>query len=417
MTEPTSLEVASFVPNECVGGAVTRWTGGRLEIDLDAVTAVGTNEPSIAEVRAWIVGPTDPVRIVNVLDAVEPAVKTADPKKTFPGALGPPALAGRGRTNRIDGVAVIPTCDWRKVTLPDAEELPAACVDMGGPGAERSAWSATTNVVLSFSPQPGAPVAELDRAIRRSTLRTARDLAATTAAEEPDHVETYPDVSDVRDGDLPAVCVILQVGSEGPLFDTFLYGRAMQGMDPTLLDPREVLDGALTSGAYDWAGMRNPTAFYQRNSLIRELFAADGKRARFAGVIAALGYLDSGSEKQRSAMLSARLAQQLGADGVVCTTFESGNSHTDTMLTVRACERLGIRTVAMVAETNGGLTDSVPEADAIVSVGNEDELVPAWTPERVLGGDDPFPGRPVPTWAYLGAASQMGDMRWTAAAL
>jgi hypothetical protein len=210
------------------------------------------------------------------------------------------------------------------------------------------------------------------------------------------------------------VAVILQVGSEGPLLDTYYYGHPLGGCSPIVVDPREVLDGALTSGAYDWAAARNPTAFYQRNRLVRELTSMNGERLHFAGVIVALGYLDSGFEKARSAMLSAQLAQRLGADGVVCTTFETGNSHTDTMLTVRACERLGIRTTAILAESNGGLTDHVPEADCLVSVGNEEELVDAWTPARVIGDDDARVGRLVPGWAYLGAASQMGDMRWTA---
>jgi hypothetical protein len=84
------------------------------------------------------------------------------------------------------------------------------------------------------------------------------------------------------------------------------------------------------------------------------------------------------------------------------------------MLTVRACERAGIKTVALVCETNGGLTDHVPEADSLISTGNEDELVPAWTPERVLGGHDRARGRPVPMAHYVGACVQTGDARWTA---
>ncbi len=114
-------------------------------------------------------------------------------------------------------------------------------------------------------------------------------------------------------------------------------------------------------------------------------------------------------------MLAAKVAGELGADGVIVTTDAGGNSHTDTMLTVRACERAGIRTVALVAEM-GGLTDHVPEADAIVSVGNAEELVPEWRPERVIGGDMLLDGRPaadcgpVPVRNYLGATCQMGDM-------
>ena len=114
-------------------------------------------------------------------------------------------------------------------------------------------------------------------------------------------------------------------------------------------------------------------------------------------------------------MLAAKVAGELGADGAIVTTDAGGNSHTDTMLTVRACEQAGIRTVALVAEM-GGLTDHVPEADAIVSVGNAEELVPEWRPERVLGGDVLLDGRPardagpVPVRNYLGATCQMGDL-------
>ena len=184
---------------------------------------------------------------------------------------------------------------------------------------------------------------------------------------------------------------------------------------PTQVAPCEILDGALTSGAYDWAGVRNPTAFYQENAAIQDLFAAHGSRLRFLGVILALGYLDSVFAKQRSAMLSARLASDLGADAAICTTFSSGNSHTDTMLTVRACESMGVKTVALVAETNGGLTDHVPEADCIVSTGNEDELVDGWVPDEVIGAPTPVrAGEPVPLWAYVGAVSQTGNLYRTA---
>ena len=100
---------------------------------------------------------------------------------------------------------------------------------------------------------------------------------------------------------------------------------------------------------------------------------------------------------------------------MICTTFSSGNSHTDTMLTVRACEQAGIATTALVCETNGGLTDHVPEADCLVSTGNEDELVDPWIPETVIGSVSAARvGEPVPTWAYVAACVETGDAAWTA---
>jgi len=110
------------------------------------------------------------------------------------------------------------------------------------------------------------------------------------------------------------------------------------------------------------------------------------------------------------------------------TTDAGGNSHTDAMLTCRACERAGIRTAVIVSEqadptsTETGLVDWVPEADCIVSVGNSEDPVPAWRPERVLGGDfllDGTPAReagPIKTQDYLGATNQMGQLDLSARA-
>jgi glycine reductase complex component B subunit alpha and beta len=358
------------------------------------------------------------VRLLNVLDAVEPQVKADAPGTTFPGALGDLAVAGTGRTLRLGGVAVLPTADLHGTydvasldVYPDGDSF----VDMAGPGADLAYWSSTQNVVLSFSCDPAAPPAEADASLRRATLRVARDLAAAAAGTPPDDVERLD--LPATPGELPRVCVILQVASEGPLVDTFLYGRPVRDLVPTVLDPREVLDGALTAGQYDWAGVRDPTYFWQRSSLIRELLRRHGADLCFCGVILTLAYQPAAFDKERTALLAAKLARQLGAEAAVLTTFQTGNSHTDTVLTCRACERLGIRTVLLLAETNGGLTDHVPEADCIVSVGNEEELVPPWRPERVIGGDRTWTGRPaddagpVPAVTYFGSLCQMGDMR------
>jgi hypothetical protein len=402
------LEIATFAVDEVVEGTLIGRDGPTLVVDPSQL-AVGAGQPALAEATVEVVRPGDPVRIANVLDAVLPDVRADDPARTFPGALGTLSPAGTGRLHRLEGVAVLSVCDWHAGGDVVPDEFPDSFVDMDGPGAPLSPWGSTTNVVLRFVPAPGAPVADVDRAIRRSTLGVARGLAETTLGGEPDHVTAHRSAGSA-DPDLPAVVAILQVASEGPLADTYFYGAPMQGAVPSVADAREILGGALVNGAYDWPSVRNQTATYQGSALVRELLSADGERLRFAGLILALGYLDTAFEKQRSAMLSARLARSLGAQAAVCTTFSSGNSHTDTMLTVRALERSGIATAAIVAETNGGLTDHVPEADCVISAGNEDEMVSSWVPRRVLGSDDSCrSGEAVPTWAYLGATVQTGD--------
>jgi glycine reductase len=359
---------------------------------------------------------------VHVLDAVEPTVKLDAPGATFPGIAGELTPAGCGRTLRLDGVAVLALADLDDThpeAIREAQLDGDGVIDMHGPAAFCTPWAATLNVVLVFRANPAAGLPEVDRAIRLGTLRVARALALAAAEAEPDEHEVidWPAV----DGDLPAVCVILQVASEGTMVDTYLYGRALEGIVPTVLDPREVLDGALVNGAFDWAAIRNPTYFYQRSSLLRALLREHGVRLRFAGVVLALAYLSSATDKLRSAQQSATLALGLGADAAVITAFSSGNSHTDVMLAVRACEGAGVRTVALLCETNGGLTDHVAEADALISVGNEDELAPGWAPERVLGGLllragwAATEGAALPFRSYLGANSQLGDTHLRAA--
>ena len=87
------------------------------------------------------------------------------------------ALAGRGRTNRIDGVAVLSVCDWLAAGYTQPDEFPDSLVDMAGPGAEMTRWGATVNVVVRCEPAPGAPLGDVDRAVRRASLAVARELA------------------------------------------------------------------------------------------------------------------------------------------------------------------------------------------------------------------------------------------------
>ena len=84
---------------------------------------------------------------------------------------------------------------------------------------------------------------------------------------------------------------------------------------PTLLDPRELLDGALVNGAFDWAAIRNPTYFYQRSALIARAPAAStaGGCASPASIDRARLPLVGRRQGTLRACSRPRLAQQLGA--------------------------------------------------------------------------------------------------------
>jgi sarcosine reductase len=374
--------------------------------------------PELEGVRVDVVRGGEPVRITHVLDAVEPRIRP-DGRPAFPNE----GKAGEGRTNRLDGVVVLSCLDFPAEERPLHEQ--ESVVDLSGPGAELTPFAADTNVVLTYSAQEGLGNEELEARARATTLKVTEELARPTLDAEPEQVESFE--LGPADAGLPSVAALVQLSDLGPLYYQYLYGVPVGSADlPRAVDPAELLDGAVTCGEYHWAALRNPTIVFQRNALVRALYREHGRRLRFAGLVLMRGYEQTADDKQRAAAAAAEAAVGLGADGVVITTDAGGNSHTDVMLTLRACEQAGVRTTAIVAEmadpdsTGSGLTDWVPEADSIVSAGNAEELVPAWRPERVLGGDTLLDGTaaaeagPIPVRNYLGATNQTGQHALTA---
>ena len=211
-----------FAVDEIVEGTQTGRDGTTLVVASPQL-AVGAGEPALAEATVEVVRPGDRVRITNVLDVVLPDVRADEPGATFPGVLGGPfdEAMSAARIHRLDGVAVLSVCDWLAAGYEGADELPASLVDMAGPAAVRSPWGATSNVVVRCVPATGAPVGEADAAVRRTALHVARELASATLDADGDEVRRVGPPAPA-DASLPAVCLILQVASEGPLVDTFL---------------------------------------------------------------------------------------------------------------------------------------------------------------------------------------------------
>jgi hypothetical protein len=104
------------------------------------------------------------------------------------------------------------------------------------------------NVVLEFDDRPDLSVEEADAAIRLAGLRVAGFLADLTRGQTPAATETF--ALGPVDPALPRVAYIYQIQSDGVLRHTFLYGRDLYRMVPTLVHPNELLDGALVNSAF-----------------------------------------------------------------------------------------------------------------------------------------------------------------------
>jgi sarcosine reductase len=404
-----------FPVDRVIEGSKTHWERRTLTVDLAELAGLAASDSGVSSVSATIVRPSQPVRLTHVTDVVLPAAEIENPDQTFPGVLSS-STALPVSQHRLEGVAVTGLVDFTAShdfsglgEAPDVDSL----LDMSGPGADITPVARLIHLVLEFRLNAEASLAEADLGFRRGCLRAARRLAEATAGVKPPSPPAAPSRGGLAE--LPRIAALIHVGAEGLLLDTYLYGRSLNGSDPLSISAAEFMGGALTNGAYDYAGLRNTTFGYQKGGVVRELSAAHGSRLSFCGVVLARAYLQTTEEKRSSSRAAAELVKELGAQGVVITTFQSGNSQTELMYSIQECERLGIATAAIIAESDGGLTDEVGEADCLISSGNEDEPIAAWKPEIVLGGETLERGRsafasgPIPVCCYLGAASQLGD--------
>jgi glycine reductase complex component B subunit alpha and beta len=323
--------------------------------------------------------PGEPKRIVHVLDTVLPIAKLAGPSLTFPGFDGPADLVGSGQTTRLKNLLVTVAGRFPHPELMTPIEKPReAIIDMAGAGAPYSYGSDHLHLVLSLNPEPSIANAVFDQALRTIALRCARFLARvekTDTDPERNFVALHP-----VDERLPKVVLIYQVQSQLFCARTFYYGEEVSKTLPTLVHPAEFFDGAVVSGNYK-SERKIPTSVHCANPFIMELLERHGKTLNFLGVILSRGYNDSFEQKKKMGLWVARLASNLGAAGAVACMEGTGNGTVDYMQTVKACEDQGIKTVAVLHESNGPkgyerpLVDHPKEADSMISRGNVSEKI------------------------------------------
>jgi len=427
------LDLATTVARDARFSEATRLARGVLEIDRDELRTLLLEDPAFEDVTLDIVRPGDSVRIIHVMDAAEPRWKP-DPGSTFPTFVGPPRTVGEGTTRRLAGIAVLTVSDavageptyWRE-----------AIVDMVGPGAELTAFGTITNLVLTFRPNPtyldasrsdavienimvGSSLAQrYNRSVRVAELKAAAYLARAVDAHEPDERRAYELVP--PPDRLPRVVYFYQLAG------ATVYGKAMDGMLPTLIHPNEVLDGAVVNVRSNvHASNRTSTFANQQHGLIEELYARHGRDLDFRGVIVYPAASDDINEKELLAEYAVKLARLLGAEAACASYSGGGHPAVEFMLICRKCERAGIRTVLVMPEIYGtpddpGFVYFVPEAERIVSTGRTTQLVDLPRVERVIGGEAFFdlPGSPGDAqrllYRYLlGCGTSAGNGRLTA---
>lgn len=375
------LKIGNFYVKEVLLGDRNSFECGVLTIDKEAAIAfLMDRDEHLVSLDIEIARPGDDTRIVPVIEAVEPRMRT-DGRCLFPGVTGEISPAGDGELKALKGCCVtVVAARWGS--------FGDGVIDMGGDGAKHTYWSRLINICLVGETDEDFERFEqqkCNRALRWAGHRLAEYIGKTLenlTAEEYEEYEFAP-LSSIyaRNNGLPNAAIVLQPQSqmEVPGYNDLFYGWDLNKYLPSFVSPTEILDGALISGSFMPASSKWSTYEMQNFPTVKEMFAEDGKSFNFVGVI--LSNLNvSLEQKERSAVMVRNIALNIGADCAIVTEEGYGNPDADYARCQVILEDAGIPVVGISNECNGrdGFSQPLMTSDvkmnALVSSGNVSQL-------------------------------------------
>ncbi len=384
------LEIESIDIKDIQAGSKTYGKDSVLYINLKELEELILRDPRIKSVDVSLVYPGDKVRILNIMDVIQPRCKIDKVDADFPGFIGKMQIAGSGRTRSLRGIAVL-------VSNPCTNRKEMALLDMDGPIAEMSPYGKMKNICIVPTIADGIEERDFENAARIAGLKAAIYLARGAEGNPVNEIEVYDlDIPNLeRKSNLPRVACYYQLYS--PQFDYLaisdpcFYGTAVTYMMPTVIHPNEVLDG----GVVGWNVIKAlDTYSIQNHGVIKELYRHHGKDLIFVGVVCAVANMEP-VPRVRSACMAANLLKNvLGADGVVLVKILGGMPHIDLALTGEECEKIGIKTAIFTQPLTpfGTLADTIlfnaPSLDLIITASATFERTKVhWKPEKFIGGN------------------------------
>lgn len=380
------LEMGNIYIKDIQFADTSKIEDGILYVDKGAVKAVALEDEHIKTVTFDIAKPGESVRITPVKDVIEPRVKVEGKGGVFPGIISKVDTVGSGKTYALKGMAV--------VTAGKIVGFQEGIIDMTGPGADYTPFSKTLNLVMVCEPVEGIKQHDYEKAVRFAGFRVAAYIGELARNLTPDETKVY-ETCTIKEGfekypNLPRVAYVQMLQSQGLLHDTYVYGVDAKKIVPTILNPTEIMDGAIVSGNCVSACDKNPTYVHLNNPVVHDLFEEHGKTINFVCQIITNEnvYL---ADKQRSSDWTAKLCKLLDLDGVIVSQEGFGNPDTDLIMNCKKIEAEGVKTVIITDEYAGrdgksqSLADADAAADAVVTGGNANQVIILPKLDKVIG--------------------------------
>lgn len=380
------LELGSIFIKDIQFASELKIDSGVLYVSKEALREVVLEDEKIKSVEFDIAKPGESVRITPVKDVIEPRVKVEGRGGIFPGVIAPVDTVGEGKTYALKGMAV--------VTAGKIVGFQEGVIDMVGKGAEYTPFSETLNLVMVCEPVEGIKQHDYEQAVRFAGFRVAVKLGELAKELTPDETRVY-ETPTIKEGftmypKLPRVAYVQMLQSQGLLHDTYVYGVDAKKIVPTILNPTEIMDGAIVSGNCVSACDKNPTYVHLNNPVVHDLFDQHGKTINFVCQIITNEnvYL---ADKQRSSDWTAKICKMLDLDGVIVSQEGFGNPDTDLIMNCKKIEAEGVKTVIITDEYAGrdgksqSLADADAAANAVITGGNANEVVILPKLDKVIG--------------------------------
>ena len=366
--------------------AESKIVDGVLYVFEEAVKSIVLEDELIKSVSLDIAKPGESVRITPVKDVIEPRVKVEGRGGIFPGVISKVDTVGEGKTYALKGMAV--------VTAGKIVGFQEGIIDMTGLGAEYTPFSKLNNLVLVCEPVDGIKPHDYEKAVRLAGFKAAMYIGELARELTPDETKVYETYT-VKEGmekfpELPRVAYVQMLQSQGLLHDTYVYGVDAKKTLSTIINPTEIMDGAIVSGNCVSACDKNTTYHHLNNPVVHDLFEEHGKTLNFVCQILTNEnvYL---ADKQRSSDWTAKLCKLLDLDGVIVSQEGFGNPDTDLIMNCKKIEAEVVKTVIITDEYAGrdgksqSLADADAAADAVVTGGNANQLIILPKLDKVIG--------------------------------
>ena len=383
------LEIQSIDIHDVQPGSKTYAKNRVLYVHLKELEEILLKDRRLKSVDIHLVYPGDKVRMVNLMDVVQPRCKIDKVEADFPGFIGRLQLAGEGRTRSLRGVGVV-------VSNPLTNRKYSALLDMSGLAAEISRYARMRHVHIAPMTSEGIEERAFEDAVKLAGLKTAVYLARGAEGHAVDETEVFElDIPNLnRELKLPRVAHFYQLYSPQHdhigISDPCFYGTDVRNLTPTIIHPNEVLDGGVV-GAHTVRSLDTYTV--QNHGVIKELYRRHGKDLMFAGVVCGVASMEPVPRKRQAMMAASLVRNVLGAEGVILTKIHGGLPHVDLALVAEECEKLGVKTAIFTQPliSYGTLADTLlfnaEAVNLIITVGATMEriLIPL-DAERFLGG-------------------------------